>query len=390
VTTLAPVPDLPTVPVPGDAAAPAPQPVPEADGTVGTDAIKPLEVDVHLREVQPIQLRYGASYDTERGVGVILDVSDHNSLGKARVLGLASRYDSSVREGRIYLNQPSLRYWPVATTAAVYYREERNPETATTDPFNVDRRGVSFQQERKLANSYVWTYGYRWERARKFDPVAETRGDWITVSPLTSTLTRETRDEVLDATRGSFTSHGFSYSPSWLGGDDSYIKYFGQYFHYWPLQPEQHKRFTNEILRPRFVYAAGIRVGLAAAFGGGTVPETERFYAGGSTTLRGFEQNAVGPIGPDGIPTGGQALFVLNNEIRFPLVSIVDGVGFVDIGNVFDRVQNFDFGDLRQTTGVGVRLRTPWFLIRGDYGVLLDPRPGEKRSRFYFSIGQAF
>jgi outer membrane translocation and assembly module TamA len=71
-------------------------------------------------------------------------------------------------------------------------------------------------------------------------------------------------------------------------------------------------------------------------------------------------------------------------------VSIVDGVGFLDIGGVVDRVIDFRIPDLRQTGGVGVRLRTRWVLIRGDYGIVLDPRPGETRSRFYFSIGQAF
>ena len=103
----------------------------------------PVRVNVQLREVQPIQLRYGASYDTERGLGGILDVSNHNTLGKARVLGLSARYDAQLREGRVYLSQPSLRYWPVETTASVYYREERNAESALADPFNVDRYGVS-------------------------------------------------------------------------------------------------------------------------------------------------------------------------------------------------------------------------------------------------------
>ena len=81
---------------------------------------------------------------------------------------------------------------------------------------------------------------------------------------------------------------------------------------------------------------------------------------------------------------------MLNNELRMPLVRIVDGVLFLDIGNVFARVSDFSFVDLRESGGVGLRVRTPWFLIRGDYGLVLDRRAGERRGRFYFSIGQAF
>ena len=105
--------------------------------------------------------------------------------------------------------------------------------------------------------------------------------------------------------------------------------------------------------------------------------------------MRGFAQNAVGPIGLDRIPDGGNALFILNNELRAPLFGRFDGVVFTDIGNVFPLISDISF-DLRQSAGVGLRVRTAWFLLRGDYGVVLDPRPGEKRSRFYFSIGQAF
>ena len=54
------------------------------------------------------------------------------------------------------------------------------------------------------------------------------------------------------------------------------------------------------------------------------VPRSERFYAGGSATLRGFAQNAVGSIGPNRIPIGGEAMLILNNELRMPLVSIFD------------------------------------------------------------------
>ena len=83
-------------------------------------------------------------------------------------------------------------------------------------------------------------------------------------------------------------------------------------------------------------------------------------------------------------------MFVINNELRFPVVSLFDGVVFADVGNVFRRVSEFSLSDLRETAGVGLRIRTPWFLVRGDYGLLLDRRAGERRGRFYFSIGQAF
>jgi outer membrane protein assembly complex protein YaeT len=355
------------------------------------DGRKPVTLNVSIREVQPIQLRYGMSYDTERGLGGLFDVSNHNSLGKARVVGVRGRYDGQVREGRAYMSQPSLRYWPIQTTGSVYYRVERNRATERRPGrFDIDRRGVSIQQERELGNSYVWNWGYRYERAHSFDPTpGGVLDELLTVSPLTSTFTRETRDEVLDATRGSFSSHAFSYSPSWLGADQGFMKYLGQYFHYIPLEPERRERFTNEILRPRFVYAVGVRLGLAKGFGN-VVPRSERFFAGGSTTMRGFEQNAVGPIDARGLPLGGDAMLVINNELRVPLLSIFDGVVFSDLGNVFPLADEFSFSDLRKTAGVGLRARTRWFLLRGDYGFLLDRRAGEPRGRFYFSLGQAF
>ena len=116
-----------------------------------------MPLNVVVREVQPLQLRYGASYDTERGIGGILDVSHHNWLGGARVIGLQSRYDRQLHDGRIYINQPSLTSLPVATTGSIYFREDLSPPTEITRAFNASRKGVSIQQEVKLLESYVWS-----------------------------------------------------------------------------------------------------------------------------------------------------------------------------------------------------------------------------------------
>jgi outer membrane protein insertion porin family len=354
-----------------------------------SDGPKQVLLDVDLREAPPFHLRYGASYDTERSIGVILDATNRNSLGRARELGIRSRYDGQIRDVRLYVNQPALAH-SVETTLSLYYREELNPPTELSDPFDISRKGASIQQHRRLLNNYVWTYGYKYERALTSTPTpAGIIDEDVTVSPLTSTITRETRDVAFDASKGAFSSQALSFSPRWLGSKQPFVKYFGQYFHYFPLQDERQNPFTGEVIRPRLVFASGVRLGLAWGLGS-PVPRTERFFAGGSATLRGFEQNTVGPITPERFALGGEALLVLNNELRMPLIGSLDGVLFTDIGNVFPRVRDVSLGDLRQSAGFGLRLRTAWLLLRGDYGVVLDPRPGEERGQFYISVGQAF
>ena len=82
-------------------------------------------------------------------------------------------------------------------------------------------------------------------------------------------------------------------------------------------------------------------------------------------------------------------MFLFNNEIRFPIVGILQGVGFLDIGNVYARMSDFNF-NLRKTAGAGLRLKIKFIPLRFDYGFKLDRRPGESGSEFFFSIGQAF
>src|SRR5262249_44111917 len=159
-------------------------------------------------------------------------------LGKARVIGVQARYDNEVRDARFYVSQPSLRYRPRKTTGSIYFRENLNPPTEQTDPFDISRKGASIQQDARFRESFVWSYGYRCELATPIEPslgagVTET----VRVSPLSSTFTYETRDQVLDATKGTFLSQAFAYSPSWLGSDRPYTKYYGQHFHYFPLRP---------------------------------------------------------------------------------------------------------------------------------------------------------
>ena len=127
------------------------------------------------------------------------------------------------------------------------------------------------------------------------------------------------------------------------------------------------------------------------------LPASERFFAGGDTTIRGYALDTVGTektISPRGFPRGGNAVLVMNAELRVPVWKDFGAAAFVDGGNVWERVTDFSIGDLRGSVGFGLRYRSPIGPVRLDLGFKMDRREFggrlEPRSVLHFSIGQAF
>jgi hypothetical protein len=221
----------------------------------------------------------------------------------------------------------------------------------------------------------------------------------------------------VDATRGGFLSVDYALALRQLGGNVSFNRFQATYRHY----------YKASWLRDT-VFAGNMTLGLANLFnpidreGNGTIDEidrtlpiSERFFSGGSTTLRGFSFEEAGPrevvipigefrdqdknvvfLNPFTVPVGGNALAVLNLEARIPLTRSVQVVPFYDGGNVFRRVSEL-FGKndpeavppgnlleaIRQinlrahwsnTVGLGFRWQTPiGGALAVDYGFLLNP-----------------
>ena len=129
------------------------------------------------------------------------------------------------------------------------------------------------------------------------------------------------------------------------------------------------------------------------------VPGSERFFAGGDTSVRGYALDRLGipfkTIDTNGFPTGGNAVIVLNAELRVPVIGGLGAVGFMDAGQVFNRVSDFDFGQIKPTAGMGLRYQSPIGPIRVDLGFKLDrgrlPNGEQERlTELHISLGQAF
>lgn len=347
----------------------------------------PVRLAVNVSEIQPFSLRYGGLYDTERGPGGIVDFANRNTLGAARVLGLRLQYDSQFRDARIYFAQPSTSGFFLKTAAAIYAQRQ------AVEPFITHRYGFTITEDARFSDHDILTFGYRIEQAssRYISPSPELPPpENMRVAPLSATFTRETRDSFINPTRGGFLSSSLEYASNILGSQERFLRYFGQYIRYVPLAAPTELPLTTTVWRSRWVYAGAVRLGLAGGQGGQELIATERFFAGGATSVRGYDQNSLGPTDALGNPVGGNAMFIVNNELRFPIYNVLGGAAFLDAGNVYATVSDFDPLRLRYGAGVGLRLSTPYILLRFDVGFKLFPKPGESRTKFYFSIGQAF
>jgi outer membrane protein insertion porin family len=123
------------------------------------------------------------------------------------------------------------------------------------------------------------------------------------------------------------------------------------------------------------------------------LPDFEKFYLGGINSLRGFPSRTVGvrpyPENPDYV-IGGKIMWCANVEYHFPLVKAggLRGLFFYDAGNVYDT--DWDFNDVKQDAGVGVRWLSPMGPMRLEWAYVIDPLPYEDTSNWEFSIGGAF
>src|SRR5438034_358490 len=120
------------------------------------------------------------------------------------------------------------------------------------------------------------------------------------------------------------------------------------------------------------------------------IPIDERFFNGGSTTVRSFGERDLGPHDHRGHPLGGEFYTIFNVEYTFPLYGELQGAVFVDAGNLLPEADNPGLGDMRYGIGAGLRYKLPIGPIRLDYGVNPNPREHEDFGAFHFSFGFAF
>jgi len=356
------------------------------------------------------------------------EIGRRNLWGKNRAINLFGRV--SLRSRDIILSDTGVRFDEPAEESGygfneyrVYstYREPRvfnSPadllvtgilDQAIRSSFNFITREARAEAGLRFGPIYSVAGRYSYEHTKLFDerfteaekPLIDRIFPQVRISKFSFTAIRDTRDDVLDPDRGLFLIADNEVAARAMGSEVGFTRSFGQAYRFYRLPTAR-----------RMVVALAGRIGMAYGFRrevlndeDGVVevvedqlPASERFFAGGDTTVRGFSLDRLGTgatISATGFPTGGNGLLVLNSELRVNVVGSLGAVVFLDGGNVWLHAEDLDFGDMRGAAGFGIRYQSPIGPIRVDLGFKLDQNqlsPGrlERRSVLHISLGQAF
>ncbi len=282
--------------------------------------------------------------------------------------------------------------------------------------FTAHRREASMQLGERLSRAYTLQYRLVFRHVTQSNVKIDQLLIPLLSQPETVGLAevsfiQDKRDDPTDAHHGIYTTVDAGYASSLLGSQTQFARLLFRNSTYYQLHRD-------------LVLARGTQFGLISRTGGHpSIPLAERLYSGGSTSIRAFPDFQAGPRDlVTGFPLGGNALFINNVELRFPLYGDnLGGVIFQDSGNVYTSISDFsarfrqrnlqDFNYMVQNVGFGIRYRTPIGPIRVDLsvspdaprffglkGTLQDYLNGTASStvqkinafQFHISLGQAF
>jgi outer membrane protein insertion porin family len=328
-------------------------------------------LETQVKEQKTASVSLGGGYSSSDGLIGFVEFNDPNFRGTGDQIKIhwefggdtntSHNYSAAFTRPWLDKKQTSIGFSVYDTTKErdEYWDEDKYPDHASNEvrsTYDERRKGFNItlgRPQSEYRKNYI-TLKDEKSSFVELESGMEPEGPFGETRSIILQSVLDTRDNVFNATEGERLSLSAEFAGTLLGGDFTFQKY--------QVDQRKYKKIGNNR-----VLAYRVSAGLIS----GDVPHSEEFTLGGSNSLRGYEEDEF----------DGTKMIMASAEYRFPLGSKLQGVGFIDVGQASE---SWSLGELKTSTGVGVRISTPIGPLRLDYGI------GDEGGRFHFAIGNSF
>ena len=332
-----------------------------------------LPITVRLKERTRRTIRLGVEYTTDYGPGVNGSWTHRNLFGMGEKLTATAIFNSKIRTASIRFDKPMLFDKDNTFIAQSAFNDE------TTDAYDARSVDVATILQRRFSKTFRagGGVGFRYGRVKQ---LSNNQYSTYHLAYLPLTATQDTREDLLNPTRGYELSLSMAPYQDVVNGDTRFFRYL--------LSGSTYYNFNSG---DKVVAAVRAAFGQVFGISHDQMPADLRFYAGGGGSVRGYAYQLAGPVQGD-IPLGGLSVLTFSLELRFKITESIGLVPFLDGGTAFlDRVPDFGSQDILYGAGLGLRYYTAIGPIRLDVAVPVNRRKGVDDSfQIYVSIGQSF
>ena len=318
-------------------------------------------------------------------------LKQNNFMGLGKSMSVSASNSKSNKSFNLSYNNPYHTIDGVGRGVNVYFNKS-DAEADNLSDYSSDTYGVSLNYTIPVAedNSIRFSLGGEHRKIKTTDSTPdhikefikdENNGDSYNNIIGSMSYIHDTRNRFLFPSEGQ--RHSISLETGLPGGDLKYYKV--------RLKTSTYHPVTEKMT---FSLKGGVSYG--GAYGSTTeLPFFERFYSGGTSTVRGFEHNSLGPKDSNKASKGGAFSVNTRAELLFPVPFLDDVKGlrmsaFIDGGNVFEGTRSFKADELRFSTGLGTTWMSPIGPFTLSYAKPLNAKEEDDEQKLQFSIGASF
>jgi outer membrane protein insertion porin family len=348
-----------------------------------------VDLNVDVGERLSGNFTVGAGYSQSEGLSLNAGITQESFMGTGKRLS-ANASGSKVNQNlNIAYTNPYYTIDGVSRSFTAAYQSTDTTDLAIST-FLADRKSLgmgfgvplteydTFRSSLTLENTKITTSDASADEIQEF---VDREGESNTVLSWTSSYIHDTRNRTVFPDSGN--SQTITFDPTVPGSDLTYyrLSYTGKFF--FPVYNKTTLAFKTTL-------------GVADSFGNTTeVPFYEKYYAGGFNSVRGFEDNSLGPKGSTGTTIGGDLKTVGSAELIFPMPLIDDSDNirlslFYDVGNVYATPEDFEADELRSSVGVAFIWLSPVGPLNLSYARPIRFEDGDETQNFQFNIGTGF